>query len=228
MKLSRLRQQKKGMNAFIELEPRTNLFVSEFQNWIADGFKSPPPLAVKWDVLTRWSRSKHWIETGTLWGETTEFLSKQNFSVITIEASLELYEKAKLKFKENSLVSVVNGLSENELNDAISLSIKNKAESISFWLDGHYSGGGTHQGPVDTPIVAELQIIENRLRELESVYVFIDDIRLFNAGNLKHKDYPNLDMLVNWANRNNLLWAIEQDIFICTGDTDSFVRYANG
>lgn len=228
MKFSSLRLQKRRKNASYELEPKTALFVSEFQNWIADGFKSPPPLAVKWDVLTRWSRSTHWIETGTLWGETTEFLSKQNFSVITIEASFELFEKAEIKFKENSLITVINGLSENELNLAISMSIKNKAESISFWLDGHYSGGGTHQGPVDTPIIAELDIIEDRLKELKAVYVFIDDIRLFNSGNLKHKDYPNLDTLVNWANRNNLTWTVEQDIFICTNDTDSFIRYANG
>ena len=37
-------------------------------------------------------------------------------------------------------------------------------------------------------------------------------IRLFNN---KFQNYPNKDYIIEWCNKNNLSWEIEQDIFIC-------------
>ena len=210
------------------LESKTPLFLEEFNKWIITGFKSPPPLGVKWEVLSRWNNSEHWIETGTLWGETTEFLSRKNIFVITIEGSKEIFDKAVSKFANNNFVEVIHGLSEEKIDFAITKIINNGAKSICFWLDGHYSGPGTHQGPIDTPIISELAAISHRLTELTHVTVFIDDIRLFNVGNKKHQDYPNLEQLVEWALINKMYWTIELDIFIATNDYSSIKLYANG
>ncbi len=225
---NRFRKADKAVASLEMLGERTPLFFDEFNNWVRAGFKSPPPLGIKWEVLSRWSNSEHWIETGTLWGETTEFLSKKNISVITIEGSKEISDKAISKFADNDFVEVIHGLSEEKIDLAITKSLGKGAKSICFWLDGHYSGPGTHQGPIDTPIISELTAIGLRLNEFTHATVFVDDIRLFNVGNTKHQDYPNLEQLIDWALQNKMYWTIELDIFIATNDFSKFSTYANG
>lgn len=49
-----------------------------------------------------------------------------------------------------------------------------------FWLDGHYSGGGTAKGKQETPISLELRAV---LDAPASVRVFlIDDVRFLMAA----------------------------------------------
>jgi len=202
-------------------------YLEYFEDWIESDFKSPAPIHIKWTVLNRWKSGEHWVETGTLWGETTEYLSKQGFKVITIEPSKELAELASKKFDLNKNVKVWNDLSENCLHSAIAAHLEEEARGISFWLDGHYSGEGTHKGPVETPILGELTTISKFIQKFSTVSVFVDDIRLFNDANIKHKDYPRLDSLVAWANENSLSWTIEQDIFIATNNENAISNYVN-
>ena len=61
-------------------------------------------------------------------------------------------------------------------------------------------------------IVQELDLIEKYRNNIGELAVFIDDIRDFDAD--LNSGYPSRDVLVTWANRNNLKWNIEQDIFI--------------
>ena len=63
-----------------------------------------------------------------------------------------------------------------------------------------------------TPILNELEIITKYLANFEKIVVLIDDIRLFQG---KFQNYPNKNTLVSWCKKNNFLWEIEQDIFIC-------------
>jgi hypothetical protein len=85
--------------------------------------------------------------------------------------------------------------------------------AVNFWLDGHYSGGITHQGPTDCPICAELEAIEKNLSHFAAVTVLIDDIRCFDPSIPEYADYPDVDYLVDWARKNKLRWHIEHDIF---------------
>jgi hypothetical protein len=80
---------------------------------------------------------------------------------------------------------------------------------------------------VETPILGELTTIANFIQKFSAVSVFVDDIRLFNDANIKHKDYPRLDSLVAWANENSLSWTIEQDIFIATNNKNAISNYVN-
>ena len=160
-------------------------------------------------MLRHGFRDGTWIEAGTYLGDTTEVLSQSAPMVYSIEPSEALVEKARMRFAGAKNVHILHGLSEAELPKLLSQNALRNA-TVNFWLDGHYSAGITHQGPQETPIIEELQAIEQSLASLKKVAVFIDDIRCFAPNS----PYPTLDYLVNWANQHHLLWHIEYDIFV--------------
>jgi len=146
----------------------------------------PPPHRIKIFWLDHF-RKKYdlniLIETGTYKGATVAaFLN--NFSrIYTIELDPILYRDACTRFADHPHVNVIQGDSSYKLPDILS---KIKTPSL-FWLDGHYSGGSTARGEVDTPIIAELIAIQSH--ECNHHVILIDDARLFNGAN----DYPILD-----------------------------------
>lgn len=183
------------------------------RRWAKNGFLVPAPGMVKRACLTRHSfKDATWIETGTYLGETTNFLSKTAKRVVSIEPEPELFRRAQVRFAAVTNIELINGLSE-EIFPALLPSIRG---SVNFWLDGHYSAGVTHLGPQETPIVDELKVISENMKNFEGLCVMIDDVRLFGntASGLQDKAYPDIDVLVNWARDNKLPWTIEQDIFI--------------
>ena len=137
-------------------------------------------------------------------------LARESKSVFTIEPDQVLFEKAKLRFIGQEHIRVMHGLSENILP----VLLPTLRGNINFWLDGHYSGGFTHQGPTDCPVREELSSIEKNLSLYDEVTVLIDDIRCFNPSIPEYADYPDINFLVDWARKNNLVWNIEHDIFI--------------
>lgn len=96
-----------------------------------------------------------------------------------------------------------------------SLSVADRVD-ISFWLDGHFSGENTFQGPSDTPIRQELTTIGEHLSDFSRVSVLIDDVRCFNPSVSEYSNYPDISFLVDWAKSHKLFWTIEHDIFIAT------------
>jgi hypothetical protein len=185
----------------------------ERHRWAKRGFSVPAPGTVKRACLARHGfKDATWIETGTYWGETTNFLSKTANRVVSIEPEPELFRKAQQRFAEVKNVEVLNGLSE----DIFPVLLPKVQGKVNFWLDGHYSAGATHLGPQETPIVDELKAISDNMKNFEGVCVMVDDLRLFGntASGLQDPAYPDIDVLVNWARENKLLWTIEQDIFI--------------
>jgi len=91
-----------------------------------------------------------------------------------------------------------------------------------FWLDGHYSGGDTFHGAADTPILHEIGLIKEKIKDgsLVEVAVFIDDARLFAKRHNEVRDtpdltgYPPLGVIVDWAEEMGLDWCVEHDIFV--------------
>lgn len=181
--------------------------------WAKRGFSVPAPGLVKRGCLTRHGfKDATWIETGTFWGETTNFLSKTAKRVVSIEPEPELFRKASQRFAEVKNVEIINGLSE----DVFPVLLPTVQGRVNFWLDGHYSAGPTHLGPQETPIIDELKAITANMKNFEAVCVMVDDLRLFGntASGLHDPAYPAIDVLVDWARANDLPWTIEQDIFI--------------
>lgn len=182
-----------------------------YKDWADRQFAPPSPAFVKQKVLLRNGlRSAIWIETGTFMGDTTNVLSKVAKMVYSIEPEPTLFSKAEEKFRNTSNVKIIRGLSEEILPKLLTT----LSGDICFWLDGHYSAGGTFKGPQETPILDELDAIGRNIANMGNIVVMVDDIRLFDPGNPEFSAYPSVDFLVDWARKQNLTWYIEHDIFI--------------
>ena len=114
------------------------------------------------------------IETGTATGDTT-FAMVDLFKVIhTIEISEYSYNNTKSKYNGEK-INFYLGDSSNILGNIL----PNINDNIIFFLDGHYSAGGTGFGKKHVPLYEELELI-NRLHKHKSI-IIIDDYRLFNT-----------------------------------------------
>jgi len=183
--------------------------------FINSNYELPCPNFIKNSVLLRNGiEGATWIETGTFLGDTTDILSKSSKMVYSIEPSSELVDKAKIRFANKENIKIIKGLSEEELPLLLQSPQLDKAD-LNFWLDGHFSAGITYKGPIETPIIEELIAIEKNMSRFNGIAVFIDDIRGFQPNS----EYPELGYLVDWANRNNLIWHIEYDIFVAKKTT---------
>jgi hypothetical protein len=196
--------------------------VSQFKPWIIDKFCSPAPNIVKWSVMERWGGDNTWIETGTYLGETTFRLAQRNQFVISIEPEITLYIDAERKLRNAKNVVLLNGTSELKLLEAINLAKEKGEADISFWLDGHFSEGLTYLGDTVSPIKFELDLIAVELSDYGFLTILIDDVRLFSGINRVASGYPSLTYLVEYANKSDLFWTIEHDIFIMTNRKINF------
>ena len=118
--------------------------------------------------------------------------------------------------QQGSAYMALFGKSEEMLSNAIKSNIN--FDNICIYLDAHLcrdhltnkkTFGDEDSG---TPIKLELNLIQNYLNNFKKLNILIDDIRLFNN---KFQNYPNKNYIIEWCNKNNLSWEIEQDIFIC-------------
>lgn len=203
------------MDVFSQLPRRISLSRTERRlhaKWRKDGFTTPLPTDAKRSVLSRYGlHGGTWVETGTYLGDTTAFLAGFADRVITLEPAKEIFDRASARFADNSRVEVLNTSSE----EAFAELIPSLSGDVSFWLDGHYSGGPTFQGGLDCPLKVELAEIAKNLKRFANVAVLVDDIRLCGpAANTDYSGYPTLDELVDWARDNKLKWLIEHDIFV--------------
>ena len=122
------------------------------------------------------------VETGTFLGDTAAFLSGHGYEVITIELDPKLAALARLRFRGNRHVRLIEGDSGTRL-PAIVQELRRPA---LFYLDAHYSGPGTGKGEIETPISAEIDILLQRAPA--GSVVAIDDARCFGTS----PDYPPL------------------------------------
>lgn len=188
-------------------------------DWARRQFAMPAPPRVKRSVLLRYGDAEGtWVETGTYRGDTTAFLARAARHVYSVEPGPDLAREARERFAGDSRVTIVEGLAEERLADVVE---GIDAGPVSFWLDGHYSAGVTYRGPEDTPIRAELEVVERHLDRLGTVTVLVDDVRCFDPTNPDFAGYPSRGWLVDWAERNGLGWTIEHDIFAAWTRTPS-------
>lgn len=187
--------------------------LKEFYIWQnINNFSEPLPQFVKEKVFNKYNLTNSvWIETGTYLGKSTKYLSQISDEVFSLEPDKDLYEQAKIALKDFSNIKLINKTSENGLEEILK-GIKN--ENLCFWLDGHYSGGITFKGDVDTPILEELRIIEKYIKNFKNLNILIDDFRLFEKYNNSNEEYPDKSLLIKWVEDNGLRWTIQSDIFI--------------
>jgi hypothetical protein len=190
--------------------------VKAMEAWRARGFNAPSPAFVKHACLLRNGISgATWVETGTYVGETTDVLASAGARMVhSLEPDPDLYGAAKRRFSDRQNVHIYLGTSE-EILPAL---LPTLTGDICFWLDGHFSGEGTHRGPFDTPILKELETVAAHLERWQSVAVMIDDMRLFNGEIHSYGAYPRVEVVAEWARSNGMRWHIEHDMLIARRD----------
>lgn len=154
------------------------------RRWADSGRPVPPPHAYKEWVVFDYARRfgiGQLIETGTLHGDMIEACRRRFARIWSIELSPQLAAAAQARFQSWPHVAIVQGDSAAVLPELL----PRVQGPCVFWLDGHFSGGVTARGEVDTPIMAEIATILGR-GEAGDV-LLIDDARLFGKG-----DYPTL------------------------------------
>jgi hypothetical protein len=120
------------------------------------------------------------IETGTWIGDTIQKALDIGFKEIkSIELSVDLFNKARQRFKNNINVSLYNGDSAEQMQNII----YDISDKIVFWLDAHYSGGETALGKQICPLYAELDVISKHKRN--DHIILIDDIRDVHNGYMR-------------------------------------------
>jgi tetratricopeptide (TPR) repeat protein len=154
------------------------------------------------------------VESGTYIGDTAYHASSCFDQVYSVELSPNLYAQAVNRFANNKKIFLYQG----DTTVVFPRILKNIKGKIVFWLDGHFSGGSTARGEIDTPVMQELKAIKES--GLNDSVILIDDIRLFDIAN----DYPSVLEVYEFIKTINSLYRIEiiGDILIAYLETELF------
>ena len=190
-------------------------FLFNLKNSILN-FLTIPSYKTKREIILKtaikYNCNQYFIETGTFFGDTVDYLKKYFDKLITIELNSDLADRALQRFKNHSNIRVIKGDSSKEL-----INILETIDSpIVFWLDGHYSSKFwvgknlivTAKGEKDTPILEELILIANHC--VKSHVILIDDARDFTGNG----DYPSLSVIKDFVKREmiNYIFSVKNDI----------------
>lgn len=118
-----------------------------------------------------------YIETGSAGGDGIMTAVEAGcLQIVGIELAEFLYERSKKRFigENEKKVAILNGKSEDKLNDVLTHCDRTKARAIIF-LDAHKVG--TVPGKETYPLLTELRIIAKH--NIKNHTIMIDDVRLF-------------------------------------------------
>lgn len=189
---------------FFRLKKREWFLPFIAKKWVSDGCPSPAPQIIKIHQILaaiKKYRLKNFVETGTHYADTTEFVAKTGAKCWSIELSEDLYKLALKRMKAYKNVTLLQGDSGKEITKVL----ESLSEPAFFWLDGHYSGNETALGDKVSPVSEEIQaILKHPVKEH---VIFIDDARLFDGS-----DYPGMaDFLSELSNYSDYKVKIECD-----------------
>jgi hypothetical protein len=184
--------------------------------WRLAGRPVPAPHIVKQRVLMQYQKRyglRTLVETGTFTGEMVHAMSRRFDRIHSIELSRPLYDAAVSRFAGRPHVCVHFGDSGSVLPGLL----PELHEPALFWLDGHFMGGATGRGSLDTPISDELTAI---LRHgVRGHVVLVDDARLFD-GTAGYPALPELCARIA-RERPNARIEVADDIIRCVFDAVS-------
>ena len=157
----------------------------ELQDWEKRGRPDVLPNVMKQKIVEQYARQFQLpvlIETGTNMGAMVSAMKNVFREIVSIELEEFLYLRAKRKFERFGHIRILQGDSAHVLEKLL----PTVHEPCLFWLDAHYCGGITAQGPEETPIIKELtQVLSHPV--LGHV-ILIDDARCFTGQN----EYPTV------------------------------------
>jgi hypothetical protein len=148
----------------------------------------PPPSSFKQSVVSSYAKTYKTgilVETGTFLGEMVSACRGRFRKIYSVELDNDLAARAKQIFVSCPDVTIIQG----DSSDILPHILTKINEPVLFWLDGHYSGGFTSKGKLNTPVLQELtHIIRHQVKQH---VILIDDARCFNGSD----DYPALEDL---------------------------------
>jgi len=167
----------------------------EITRWIYEGCTGIAPPPIKRFIIAyylRRYRLKNFIETGTHLGDTLAYIAyNKSINCVSIELSDELFDAACERFRYYENIKLLHGDSSFVLPEIL----KAFRTPALFWLDGHFSGGQTARGGIDSPVSSEIQtILDSPIKEH---VILIDDARCFDGTN----DYPHIEELMHLVRR---------------------------
>jgi hypothetical protein len=146
--------------------------------WRLAGRPVPPPPLVKQKLIKDYQRRfrlRVLVETGTFAGEMIAAVLGCFDRIYSIELDDRWYAAAVKRFAGRSEVSLLHGDSSVRLGEVLA----GLKEPALFWLDAHYSGPLTARGPLDSPVVQELEAIA--AHPVRGHVILIDDMRDFTG-----------------------------------------------
>jgi len=172
-----------------DLALQTMFAFKTLPRWHHTGMELPFPSLLKRAFLKRFAvdyQLEILVETGTFLGDTPWAFRKFFKEIFTIELSETLAKLARNRFAKFDHIQVLQGDSGSVLPGLVP---RLRAPTL-FWLDGHYSGGLTAQGFMNSPIVDEVNAIADLCRQ--RFLILIDDARFFG----QEPGYPSLDEFI--------------------------------
>jgi hypothetical protein len=130
------------------------------------------------------------VETGTLNGDSAAWAAQHFSQVFTVEASESFWLAARTRHAQVRNIEFMHARSPEALQ-----ALAPRLNRPLFWLDAHWSGGGTAGQEAECPLLDELFAIAG----CPGAVVLIDDARLFLSPpppphNWRH--WPDLAMVV--------------------------------
>ena len=174
----------------------------QLEEWEKRNYLGPVPHLVKQNTICEYQKMHAiniLVETGTYLGDMVEAQKAIFNKIISIELAIDLFERAKKRFKNDQNVIIVQGDSGNLLHKIIS----DIDEPAIFWLDGHYSAGITAKGDKDCPIFEEIDAILNS-KDFNHI-ILIDDARCF----IGEGDYPSIEKLTEFITKKNNKYQVQ-------------------
>lgn len=166
----------------------------------------PAPSAAKRQMLRNAAKryDLHFlVETGTYKGDTVRALRNDFRLIYSIELDKALYNKAIDRCQGQPNARLLQGDSSTVLPQVLS---QLNGERVLFWLDAHYSGGGTAAGDMETPIIRELNLV---LARAGWGVILVDDLREFENG---ARDYPPLAKVEALAQEHGYRCSTSDDV----------------
>lgn len=173
---------------------------------------------------------KAFVETGTLYGDTIEFMRQFPFEEIhSIEIDAELAENARKRFDTDKRVQIHNGHSASVLKTLLPTIKLNTL----FWLDAHFPGADAHKTQygsvkdenINLPLKNELDLISKRkFKDL----LIIDDLWIYEDGNFEWGTFDkHMESIGSDVKRADICSTNSEFIYTLFENTHNFKKYNN-